>query len=235
MYAWTLYKTCRGEIGLIGVGREFCAYFEVILIKPCVFYTHMDIVFDIETAPIRFGEYMVRDDVTGEMKDIGALTPITGRIIAIGWMAGEEQHVFFDVDEQKILERFWHSIAEAAQGSNSFVRFIGFNIKKFDLHFLLVRTLHHNIKITGFNPRLTIDLRETLTFGQPYMKKGTLQDYAELIGVAGKYNNLKASDIPQLWKEGQYEEVVKYVKRDVEITQALYLRCKSTGIISDIR
>lgn len=193
----------------------------------------MDIVFDMETAPIRFGEYVVKDEETGQMKDIGALNPITGRIVVIGWMSGEEQHIFFDVDEKKILERFWHSIGEAVNAGNTFIRLIGFNIKKFDLHFLLVRTLHHNIKVAGFNPRVAIDLREVLTVGQTYMKKGTLQDYANLIGVAGKYNDLRASDIPQLWKDGKYDEVVKYVKRDIEITQALYYRCREIGILTD--
>jgi len=195
----------------------------------------MDIVFDLETAPIKFGEYMVRDDETGEMKDIGALNPITGRIIALGWMSCEAQHIFFDVDEKKILERFWFSISEAAKESKTFLRFVGFNIKKFDLHFLLVRTLHHNVRIAGFNSRLVIDLREALTFGQTYMKKGTLQDYAKLIGVDGKYHDLKASDMPALWKAGKYEDVVSYLKRDIEITQELYFRCKDTGIITDIR
>ncbi len=195
----------------------------------------MDIVFDLETAPIKFGEYMVRDEESGEMKDIGALNPITGRIIALGWMCGEEQHIFFDVDEKKILERFWFSIADAAKTSKTFLRFVGFNIKKFDLHFLLVRSLHHNVRITGFNSRLVIDLREALTFGQTYMKKGTLQDYAQIIGVAGKYNDLKASDMPALWKEGKYDDVVSYIKRDIEIAQELFFRCKETGIITDIR
>ncbi len=195
----------------------------------------MDIIFDIETAPLKFGEHMIKDEESGELKDIGALSPITGRIIAIGWMSGAQQHIFFDVDEKLILERFWHSVYEATQESKSFARFIGFNIKRFDLHFLLVRSLHHNVKIHHFNPKVAIDLREALTVGQTYMKKGTLQDYANLIGIEGKYNNLSAKDIPQLWKERKYEDIVNYIKRDIEITQALFFRCKDVGIISDFR
>lgn len=194
----------------------------------------MDIVLDIETAPIVFGEHSVRDEETGEVKDIGALNPITGRIIAIGWMSGSRQHVFFDVEEKLILERFWHSIGEVAKETKSQIRFIGFNIKRFDIHFLLVRTLHHNVKVVGFNPRAVIDLREVLTFGQPHMKKGTLADYARLIGVPGRFKDLHGLDLQQLWKEGKYDEVVKYVKRDIEIAQGLYYRCKETGIISDL-
>ncbi len=190
----------------------------------------MDIVFDIETAPLEYGQRMVIDEETGEEKDIGALSPITGRIIALGWRSGGQEQIFMDQDEKKIIEQFWRSIEKV--GGN-FIRLVGFSIKKFDIHFLLVRSLRHNVKIAKFNTRQVIDLREHLSFFDSYMKKGKLEDYANLIEMDGKFKGIQSQEIPLLWKEGNFEDIKGYLAHDLKMTEAVYLKCKELGILGD--
>jgi len=192
----------------------------------------MDIIFDIETAPLEFGQRMIKDEETGEEIDIGALSPITGRITAIGWKSSEQQYIFSDLDEKKMLDQFWRSMEEAV-GQRGFIRLVGFSIRKFDIHFLLVRSLHHHVKIARANLRQAIDLREHLTNFDSYKKKGKLEDYAKLIGVGGKYKNIQNEEIPLLWKEGKIEDLKEYLKHDLRITEQLYLKCKELGIVGD--
>ena len=191
----------------------------------------MDIVFDIETVPLESSQYLYEDPQSGELKDVGALSPITGRIIGAGWLSDATSHVFVDKDEKKILEHFWQSIEVAAKSSNGFIRLIGFNVKKFDMHFLLVRSLHHNVRVAHFNSKLVIDIRDYLSFFQTHMKKGTLDDYAKLIGLSGRYKGYKSEDIAQLWREEKLDELREFLLHDLKITQGLYVRCKETGII----
>ena len=188
----------------------------------------MDIIFDIETAPLTVGEYVkVGDD--GEKKDIGGLSPITGKIIAIG-MHAKKTHIFTG-EENDILTNFWQTIREESEEDKGFFKLVGFNVKQFDIHFLIVRSLAHNVPILKFNRRYVIDLREYLTFFQTYMKKGTLNDYARIIGVEGKYNDLENKDIPILYQRGDFETIRKYLEQDIAMTKNLYDACKKVGIL----
>jgi predicted PolB exonuclease-like 3'-5' exonuclease len=196
----------------------------------------VDIIFDLETAPTGEGEpWLTKDEATGEEKDISAMSPITGRITAAGWITEGKPHVFIDKDERKIIDQFWRTMeAEAVrQHGLNFIRLVGFNIKDFDIHFILVRSLHHNVKIAKFNGRQTIDLREHLANFKTYMRKGSLNDYARLIKIDGKYKDIKGEEVPLLWKEGKLEDLENYLKQDLLMTEALYLKCKELGILGD--
>ena len=193
----------------------------------------MDFIFDIETAPLEFMKYTKVDEKTGKEKDIGAFSPITGRITALGWRNGNKQQIFIDEDESNILDQFWRSIEAESKADNDFIRLIGFSIKDFDMHFLIVRSLHHNIKIAKFDSKLVLDLREHLAFFQPYMKKGTLSDYAKLIKIDGKYKDIKGEEVPMLWRDKKYDDLKEYLSHDLRITEQLYLKCKEFGILGD--
>jgi len=193
----------------------------------------MDFIFDIETAPLEFMKYTKVDEMTHKEKDIGALSPITGRITALGWRSGDKQQIFIDEDESKILDQFWRSIEAESKADNGFIRLIGFSIKDFDMHFLIVRSLHHNIKIAKFDNKLVLDLREHLAFFKTDKKKGTLSDYAKLIKIDGKYKDIKGEEVPILWRDKKFDDLKEYLSHDLRITEQLYLKCKEFGILGD--
>ena len=193
----------------------------------------MDFIFDIETAPLEFMKYTKVDEITHKEKDIGALSPITGRITALGWRSGDKQQIFIDEDESKILDQFWRSIEAESKADNGFIRLIGFSIKDFDMHFLIVRSLHHNIKIAKFDNKLVLDLREHLAFFKTDKKKGTLSDYAKLIKIDGKYKDIKGEEVPILWRDKKFDDLKEYLSHDLRITEQLYLKCKEFGILGD--
>ena len=101
------------------------------------------------------------------------------------------------------------------------------------MHFLIVRSLHHNIKIAKFDNKLVLDLREHLAFFQPSVKKGTLSDYAKLIKIDGKYKDIRSEDVPILWRDKKFDDLKEYLSHDLRITEQLYLKCKEFGILGD--
>jgi len=187
----------------------------------------MDIIFDIETAPLAAGMYTATDEKTGEVKDIGALSPITGKIIGIGWSVGEKITSLVSEDEKLLLASFWNMVRSQTEP----FRLVGFNNKRFDIHFLLVRSLHHNVQTVPLSNRTVIDIRDHLTFFQSYMKKGTLHDYALLIGCAGKHDELTGEDIPRLWAEGKKTAIEQYLHQDIVVTKQLFEKCVQLKII----
>ncbi len=188
----------------------------------------MNIIFDIETAPLQPKKHIKLTD-NGETVDIGALSPITGKIIAIGIRHDTESFIFTG-DEKQLLTKFWQKIKSIADNHKGYIKLIGFNVKQFDMHFLIVRSLTHTIPLFPLTRRQIIDLRDYLTFFHTYMKKGTLNDYAKLIGVDGKYNNIQNSDIPMFYEKGDIKSIIKYLEQDLIMTQELYNRCQKIGL-----
>lgn len=186
----------------------------------------MDVILDIETTAISPGKNLSEDG-----KDIGALSPITGKISGIGWKNKDCVYTFVDTNEKKVLVDFWDSVSRESYKDKGFIRLIGFAIKTFDIHFLLVRSLHHGITIPKFQKRYVIDLRETVTFGNTYMKKGTLNDYASLLGIEGKHADLTGDEVAALYHKGDLESIKKYLEQDVAITYELYVACEKTGLL----
>ena len=190
----------------------------------------MEYIFDIETASLKPGEH-TRVTEQNEVQDIGGLSPVTGKIIAIGLLHQDKPYIFTG-DEKTILTDFWQTLKTLADSEKGYVKLIGFNVKQFDIHFLLVRSLAHKIPILPFTRRQVIDLRDYLTFFHTYMKKGTLNDYARIIGIDGKYDNIQNSDIPKLYENGDIAQIKKYVEQDIKITAELYKACKEIGIMN---
>ncbi|MFT4313175.1 MAG: ribonuclease H-like domain-containing protein [Candidatus Woesearchaeota archaeon] len=190
----------------------------------------MEYIFDIETAPLKPGEH-TRVTEQNEVQDIGGLSPVTGKIIAIGLLHQDKPYIFTG-HEKTILTDFWQTLKTLADSEKGYVKLIGFNIKQFDIHFLLVRSLAHKIAILPFTRRQVIDLRDYLTFFHTYMKKGTLNDYARIIGIDGKHDNIQNSDIPKLYENGDIAQIKKYVEQDIKITAELYKACKEIGILN---
>src|SRR5437016_4128285 len=85
----------------------------------------------------------------------GALDSIAGRIVCIGLILESEGKLmpmaFCDLDEKKLLERFWATLGETDL-------FVGHGVLDFDLPMIRNRSFIKNVK-----PTRTVDLRRYYT------------------------------------------------------------------------
>jgi len=75
--------------------------------------------------------------------ETSGLDPLKDRITAIGVSNCFGTDAIIDKDEKHILEEFWKGI----KSRYPYVRLIGFNCWSFDMPFIIIRSLKHNVKI----------------------------------------------------------------------------------------
>ena len=72
-----------------------------------------------------------------------ALSPVTGKVLAIG-RSYEGKTIVMDDEENVLLMRFWLCFDRAREDGCSL---IGWNIKKFDIPFIMLRSAHRGVEI----------------------------------------------------------------------------------------
>ena len=102
-------------------------------------------VVDIETCPIKLQGVLDLDEE--EMKKL--LNPIDSRIVSIGLRYNGEDFIFHEEDEKEMLVKFWEKW-KAIKSEKRDSKVVGFNIKIFDLPFIVARSFIHNVKISSF-------------------------------------------------------------------------------------
>ena len=153
------------------------------------------------------------------------LSNLKDRIIAIGIKTDSEELVITYKQEKRMLEEFW---AYLRKFNN--IKLITFNGAEFDVPFLIVRSLKHNILIVKINRYDHLDLKIALSNGFRY-KKGKLEEFSKLIKYKPKYNGYKGEHIPLLWKNKQLDELKEYVMQDARMTYFLFKRLKEINAI----
>ena len=166
---------------------------------------------------------MQRQSIIVDIETSG-LSPLNDRIVAIGVKKGKEGMIITDKDEGNLLAQFWGYLKE--QGH---YRLISFNGYQFDIPFIIIRSFKHNVIVEQISQK-TIDLRLILANGNKYAK-GTLDDYAKLMGIKSKLEGMGGSDIPILWEEGKIAEIKAYLQEDLRITSKIFERCEEIGLI----
>ncbi|MFH1650423.1 MAG: hypothetical protein ABIA93_07810 [Candidatus Woesearchaeota archaeon] len=181
-------------------------------------------VIDVETAPVDTKKY----SETLDEKKAEFLNPLDSKIVAIGLRYKNENKVFLDLkDEKKILEDFWAEWSSIKRGNPSFA-VVGFNINAFDLPMLVGRSFIQNVSVSAFVLKEIIDLRQKLSV-YAYKPRGKLKEYAELVGLdIGPENG---SMVANWVEQGKTEVLSKYLKSDLEITDALFKRAENLNII----
>jgi 3'-5' exonuclease len=220
------------------------------------------LVIDIETVGTPWEEHdsYVREYLIKGMNEVeaeeekrrGALSPFTGRIVAIGVINAEtgKSCALFEVPgqtdlvtrkdgnrtlisgtEKQILERFWDFLDKGD-------RFISFNGRQFDGPFLMIRSAIHGIKpkrdLVGnryrFHPNC--DLREVLNFNgtvNPRQMKFNLDLACKTFGiVSSKADGMDGRSVERLYNTGRYEDIAIYCLEDVRATSELYLKLEQT-------
>lgn len=198
------------------------------------------IYFDIETAPLP--EIMVQhlipkfeapanfkdpDKIAAALTDKKtawldklALSPLTGTVAAIGCLSGESGVVSIDLaadsSEKSLLEAFWGQYRAFSESA----RFAGFNIFRFDLPFLVKRSLQLGVP-------LPLRLRSGRWWGDPFVdlmeiwQLGDRQEFisldmlARFLGVGEKTGTGK--DFFKLDSKSQ----LAYLEQDLVLTKKI--------------
>lgn len=223
------------------------------------------LVIDIETVGTPWEEhdayvreYLIKgmnDAEAEEEKRRGALSPFTGRIVAIGVVNAEtgKSCAMYEVPgqtevvtrrdgnrtlisgtEKQILEKFWDYLG---QGD----RFISFNGRQFDGPFLMIRSAIHSIKpkrdLIGnryrFHPNC--DLREVLNFNgtiNPRQMRFNLDLACKTFGiVSSKADGMDGRSVETMYRAGRHEDIALYCLQDVRATSELYLKLENTMLL----
>lgn len=151
-----------------------------------------------------------------------------GRIAALGWWTeGTGTQAFtcpFEADESAVLEVFWRRAKHRT--------IVGFNIKGFDLRFMIQRSrylgiTHPDLDLGKYTKRGIEDLYQLLTFNDGMYDQGamrrTLKQFCKRFGIPVN-DDIAGKEIPVLVAAGEWEKVAAHVTSDVELTLALARR-----------
>lgn len=223
------------------------------------------LVIDIETVGTPWEEhdpyvreYLIKgmnEAEAEEEKRRGALSPFTGRIVAIGIVNAETgrscamyevpgqtelitrkdgNRTLISGSERQILEKFWEFLAPGD-------RFISFNGRQFDGPFLMIRSAIHGVvpkrDLVGNRYRLhpNCDLREVLNFNgtlNPRQMRFNLDLACKSFGiVSSKTEGMDGRAVADLYRAGRYEDIATYCLEDVRATCELYLKLEKTLLL----
>jgi DNA polymerase elongation subunit (family B) len=226
------------------------------------------LVIDIETVGIPWEEhdayvreYLIKgmnEAEAEEEKRRGALSPFTGRIVAIGIVNAESgrscamyevpgqtdiitrregNRTLISGSERQILETFWEYLGKED-------RFISFNGRQFDGPFLMIRSA-----ILGLSPKRDLvgnryrfhpncDLREVLNFNgtiNPRQMRFNLDLACKAFGiVSSKTEGMDGRAVETFYRSGRHEEIAIYCLEDVRATCELYLKLEKTLLLFEM-
>lgn len=205
------------------------------------------VIFDIETVPdvelldlalesARSRAEARRNDdpenvnveaVKGEM----ALSPIFGRIVAVGTIDAEDENRLIRVgeSESQIVESMWSNLA-------GYGLFVGFNSMSFDVPFLELRSrvlgVHIPVQISQrrYYWQNHIDLLQLLSNWRGNRTRHLKLDLATMARVLGVEPPVGASaEIPRLYESGEYGAIEDHLESDLRATFEVWKRLGSPG------
>jgi len=204
------------------------------------------IIFDIETGPLPLNELHIppfnpadvklgnvrnpdliaekiqkaeENHVTDYIKN-AALDALSGQILCIGYRIEREEPSVLcsDADgEAAMLRQWWKLLTDFERTP----RLVGFNIKPFDLPFLVKRSWKHRIQIPYWLRQgrywndLVVDLREVWQLGDS-RAHGSLAAISRHLGLGEKAGN--GAMFSELWQTNR-QAAIDYCLQDVKLTQ----------------
>lgn len=206
------------------------------------------IIFDIETGPLPASDLVIppfdpsqvklgniknpdliaekiqkaEETHTADYIKNAALDALSGRVLCIGYRIERDIPAVLcsDVDgEAEMLKQWWKAIATFDRQP----RLIGFNIKAFDLPFLIRRSWKHRIDVPywlrggRYWNDLIVDLRDVWQLGDN-RAHGSLASISRHLGLGEKAGN--GAMFSELWQTDR-EAAINYCLRDVQLTQQI--------------
>lgn len=202
------------------------------------------IIFDIETCPADNAVEFCVQPKDGRSKSIAdqleaaALSPITGKVLAIGVMLdGEiklgastmkpEPMLFHGENEMNLLDDFWEFYRDHHDPGDTH-EWVGFNINSFDLPFLWKRSIINGIKPPtlfterGYPMSHFVDLRQIWQCGDR-QAHGSLDVIARLMGFEGKTGD--GAQFATLYRsEETRQQALDYITNDLNLTKKIAKR-----------
>ena len=182
------------------------------------------IVIDIEVCPVKLEGYPELTET--EKKKL--LNPIDSCVVAIGLRYNSKNIIIQSSDEKKMLTEFWAELKSFLKG-NSQRKITGFNIKDFDLPFLVTRSFIRNIEIHPFILKGVVDLRDQLSAFRYGPVRGKLKEFGEFLGI--ELHEMDGSQVAEECLRGNFPKIKEYLAKDLEITEKILERAISTKII----
>lgn len=161
--------------------------------------------------------------------DKAALSPVTGRVVAIGYRdkdsddtlhVGQEGSLDARADEVWLLEQFWDQVDNALVAGD--VPMIGFSTDGFDLPFLIKRSWFNDVVIPvgvrngRYFAKMFVDLQQLWLMGAP-PKGWSLDRIARLLGVGKKPDDMDGSMFAAVL-ESDRQKALDYLRNDLDMT-----------------
>jgi len=183
---------------------------------------------DIETCPISLEGY----EEKSEEDKLKLINPIDSKVVAIGIKETNKESIILMTEnkEESMLLDFWKRLSifkKENPGTNGIV--VGFNIKSFDMSFLVSRSFINKVAIYPFSLKEIMDLREYLTCFRYGKSRGTLKDFGKAIGVK-TIEGTDGSDIATLCLTKDYNKISTYLLKDLELTEEVHKVVINLGI-----
>lgn len=164
-----------------------------------------------------------------------ALAPESGKVLAIGYaVIGDEGSPAVDFkaaigDERELLGEFWGIVRDSFQGRSERTLFVGFNIREFDLPFLVARSWILGVavppvyQLRGRYPNWSsafIDLRDLWVLGRN-SGRSNLDTVARALTGQGKSGSGAdfAADLAS-----NPDQAIAYLRTDLELTCAVAVK-----------
>ena len=163
----------------------------------------------------------------------GSINPYLGRIICISVQVVDKNTFkkpksYVHQSEKQLLDSFWRDMSQGPPEGD--VLWVTFGGKRFDVPFILGRSLKHGCKIT----------RRDLLQDSPYSNfphldiagilgsrfHYSLAETCDFMGVKSPKNEVDGSKVWDLWKEGKLDEIIRYCEGDVASTGQLYKKVR---------
>ena len=204
------------------------------------------IIFDIETGPLPANELVIPPFDPSQVKlgniknpDLiaeriqkaeethaadyirnAALDALSGQVLCIGYRLERDEPAILssDADGEAAMLRQWWELLNTWERQP---RLIGFNIKAFDLPFLIKRSWKHRItppywiRHGRYWNDLVVDLREVWQLGDN-RAHGSLGTISRHLGLGEKTGS--GADFANLWKTNR-QAAIDYCLQDVKLTQ----------------
>jgi hypothetical protein len=158
--------------------------------------------------------------------DNAALDPLTGQVLLIAYRLKGEDPTMLVVggkdDEAWLLRSWWHLVCQF----DRIPLLIGFNVKPFDLPFLIRRSWALGVPVPGWlrNGRYwndaIIDLREVWQLGDN-RARGSLESVSQHLGLGGKSGD--GALFYKVFAEDR-EAAINYALRDLALTEGVHLK-----------
>lgn len=162
-----------------------------------------------------------------------SLLSLKGRIICIGFAVGNNpiEALCWD-NEEDLIRAFWERVKSQNEFSDN-IRWVGFNIKSFDLNWLYHRAVKYGMKDLAIQisrkryADSIVDIRE-LWNGADYQAKGKADEIAAFLGTERKTPGIDGSKVFGLWKAGKLSEIAGYCDQDVAQIRAQFGKLEGT-------